>query len=149
MCDLSTFQLNNNGVIPNQRSGRISNAGISIKDVFNANGGPSEVNYITTHRFIFALFQSQINYFFLYTHSKSTVQTVAAPLIKATNMYSKMTTATRCDWLRVIPINKCHGDRIAAIQDVCRRRHSNPLASLISILLLLMIWRKKTKDFFS
>lgn len=37
------FQLNNNGGIPNIRSGRISNAGISIKDVFNVNGGPGEV----------------------------------------------------------------------------------------------------------
>nr|AGB51153.1 chitin synthase 1 variant B [Bactrocera dorsalis] len=41
----TTAALNNNGVIPNQRSGRISNAGISIKDVFNANGGPGEQIY--------------------------------------------------------------------------------------------------------
>lgn len=38
------FQLNNNGVIPNVRSGRISNAGINIKDVFNVNGVPTEVS---------------------------------------------------------------------------------------------------------
>ncbi|XP_075147009.1 hyaluronan synthase-like protein kkv isoform X1 [Haematobia irritans] len=37
--------LNNNGGIPNARSGRISNAGISIKDVFNVNGGPGEQIY--------------------------------------------------------------------------------------------------------
>ncbi|XP_037814355.1 chitin synthase chs-2 isoform X1 [Lucilia sericata] len=37
--------LNNNGGIPNVRSGRVSNAGINIKDVFNVNGGPSEQIY--------------------------------------------------------------------------------------------------------
>jgi len=36
--------VNNNGAIPNPRSGRVSNAGISIKDVFNVNGGPGEVS---------------------------------------------------------------------------------------------------------
>ncbi|KAM7362637.1 hyaluronan synthase-like protein kkv isoform 1-T3 [Cochliomyia hominivorax] len=37
--------LNNNGGIPNVRSGRVSNAGINIKDVFNVNGGPGEQIY--------------------------------------------------------------------------------------------------------
>ncbi|XP_034664927.1 chitin synthase chs-2 isoform X2 [Drosophila subobscura] len=37
--------VNNNGVVPNQRSGRVSNAGISIKDVFNVNGIPPEQIY--------------------------------------------------------------------------------------------------------
>ncbi|XP_030374774.1 chitin synthase chs-2 isoform X1 [Scaptodrosophila lebanonensis] len=37
--------LNNNGALPNHRSGRVSNAGISIKDVFNVNGGPVEQIY--------------------------------------------------------------------------------------------------------
>ncbi|XP_065368049.1 chitin synthase chs-2 isoform X1 [Calliphora vicina] len=37
--------LNNNGGIPNVRSGRISNAGINIKDVFNVNGVPAEQIY--------------------------------------------------------------------------------------------------------
>uniref|UniRef100_T1PGZ3 chitin synthase n=1 Tax=Musca domestica TaxID=7370 RepID=T1PGZ3_MUSDO len=36
--------LNNNGGVPT-RSGRVSNAGISIKDVFNVNGGPGEQIY--------------------------------------------------------------------------------------------------------
>ncbi|KAI8045394.1 hypothetical protein M5D96_001574 [Drosophila gunungcola] len=37
--------INNNGALPNQRSGRVSNAGISIKDVFNVNGGAAEQIY--------------------------------------------------------------------------------------------------------
>ncbi|XP_060649537.1 chitin synthase chs-2 isoform X1 [Drosophila sulfurigaster albostrigata] len=41
----TALPVNNNGAVPNQRSGRVSNAGISIKDVFNVNGGPAEQIY--------------------------------------------------------------------------------------------------------
>ncbi|KAL7727578.1 hypothetical protein ACLKA6_014930 [Drosophila palustris] len=41
----TALPVNNNGAIPNPRSGRVSNAGISIKDVFNVNGGPAEQIY--------------------------------------------------------------------------------------------------------